>query len=300
MKAVIPGLLRLTRPANLPTAAADILAGIAISGSFMVSGPQAGTQAVPVFVASCLLLSSVFLYAGGVVLNDVFDLPTDRLERPERPIPSGRVPRKLAGAFGAFLLGGGAAIAFMAGLISGILALFLLAAILLYNGISKRHDFAGPLNMGVCRGLNLLLGMSAGLAFVHWYCALVPLIYIFAITLISRGEVRAQNRRHIFLAGVLYALVLFTVLYIVYTQATNPLHSLPFLALFSFLVFRPLSKAYRENTADNIRGAVVAGVLSLIVLDASWAAAFSGWGLGLALLMLLPFSLLLSKIFAVT
>ena len=74
------GLLRLTRPANIVTAIADILAGVAISGFL-----RDGHDYTPVL---WLVLSTVGLYGGGVVFNDVFDAKLDAVERPERPIPS--------------------------------------------------------------------------------------------------------------------------------------------------------------------------------------------------------------------
>ncbi|MGF1558237.1 MAG: ubiquinone biosynthesis protein UbiA, partial [Flavobacteriaceae bacterium] len=61
-----------------------------------------------------------------------------------------------------------------------------------------------------------------------------------------------------------------------------------------------LISAYRLNSPGNIKKAVVAGVLSLIVLDASLAAGFSFWWYGLLMLLLLPLSVFLSKLFAVT
>ncbi len=44
-----------------------------------------------IFVA--LWLASSSLYLAGMVLNDVFDAQLDARERPERPIPSGRIAR---------------------------------------------------------------------------------------------------------------------------------------------------------------------------------------------------------------
>ena len=34
--------------------------------------------------------------------------------------------------------------------------------VLLYDARMKRHAIAGPVNMGLCRGLNLLLGHGGG------------------------------------------------------------------------------------------------------------------------------------------
>ena len=40
------------------------------------------------------------LYAAGMVLNDAFDAELDARERPERPIPSGRISRSRHGVLG--------------------------------------------------------------------------------------------------------------------------------------------------------------------------------------------------------
>ncbi|OYZ46911.1 MAG: polyprenyltransferase, partial [Sphingobacteriales bacterium 24-40-4] len=72
------------RPANIATSVADVLAGIAISGYFL----GAGQEFLPVIL---LCLSTIGLYGGGIVFNDVFDAELDKIERPERAIPSGAV-----------------------------------------------------------------------------------------------------------------------------------------------------------------------------------------------------------------
>ena len=292
MRSVLKGYLQLMRPANLPTAAADIFAGAALAGVL--------TDSIPVGYLVCLVFASVFLYAGGVVLNDVFDLEVDQLERPERPIPSGLIPLKSAAFFGVVLLVIGIVLAFLVNQRSGFIALGLAFAIVLYDGYSKKNGFLGPLNMGLCRGLNLILGMSILGAINHWYYALIPLTYIFAITLISRGEVHGNNKTHIIWAGILYATVISAVVTIVMKETTNFWQTIPFLLLFAFLVFKPLLKAYQLNSPERIKKAVVAGVLSLIVLDAAMAVGFSVWWYGILLLLLLPLSIFLSKLFAVT
>src|SRR5207247_76223 len=81
--------LQLVRPANLLTANADVLAGFAAVG---LKNPAA----LPL-----LLVATTALYGGGVVLNDVFDARLDAVERPERPLPSGRAAMGGASALGA-------------------------------------------------------------------------------------------------------------------------------------------------------------------------------------------------------
>tara|TARA_R110000751_G_scaffold206717_2_gene310679 strand:+ start:2403 stop:3302 length:900 start_codon:yes stop_codon:yes gene_type:complete len=299
MKEKLMGFARLARPANLPTAAADILAGVAIALYLKNIEVLKFLEDQSADILS-LVFSSIALYAGGVVFNDVFDAELDAVERPERAIPSGLVPKREAVYFGIILMLIGITLAFKCSLLSGLISIALTIAILTYDAYFKQFSFSGPLNMGICRGLNLLMGMSILGTHSHWYISIVPVVYIFAITLISRGEVHGNNKKHIVWAGILYAIVILSIALVVMQQKDNLIVLLPFLILFGFLIFKPLVKAFKENSPSNIKKAVVSGVLSLVVMNACWVAGFSDWYLALAVLLLLPLSMLLSKLFAVT
>ncbi len=300
MNVVLLGYAKLTRPANLPTAMADIMAGSSISGFTVLITSESFLIGSMYLSLITLIFASIFLYAGGVVLNDVFDIKIDQIERPERPIPKGDVSLKGAAIFGGGLLVSGIILAFYTNYLSGIIALILAVSILFYDVVSKKYQILGPLNMGLCRSFNLVLGMSLLGEITHWKYAVIPLIYIYAITLISRGEVFGQNRKHIIWAGILYTIVIFIVLLIIPDKQEKWISLFPFLGLFIFLIYRSLIRAYRINSPENIKKAVVSGVLSIIVLDASLAVAFDSWQFGLIVLLLLPLSFILAKIFAVT
>src|SRR5690606_29218606 len=139
----------------------------------------------------------------------------DAVERPERPIPSGLVHKNQAAMLGLLLLTAGIVAAFRVSVLSGTLATVIAIAAFIYDKWGKHHSFFGPLNMGLCRGLNLLLGLSIiGVqAADHWYLGIVPVIYIAAITMISRGEVHGGKRTTLYLAAVLYAVSMAGVLY---------------------------------------------------------------------------------------
>ncbi len=293
------GYLRLMRPANLPTAVADILAGAAISSGYFFLDQQIFWSSGFGIHLVFLVLSTVFLYAGGVVMNDVFDYEIDMIERPERALPSGLIPVRSAAIFGTLLLLIGIVFAYLVGTTSGMLAVLLVAAIIAYDSFSKNHEFIGPLNMGVCRGLNLLLGMSFLLGLQLWWYAFIPVIYIFAITLISRGEVHGNNKKHIVYAGVLYGVVISAVLVFAQIYGTT-LWNIPFLLLFAIAIYYPLINAYKLNSPKNIKKAVISGVLSLILLDAAIAVGFTNVWYGLSMLLLLALSFIFSKLFAVT
>src|SRR5690606_16185972 len=129
---------------------------------------------------------------------------------PERPIPSGLISKSAAAALGLGLLLAGVFSGFRVSPLSGALALAIAVAALVYDRWGKHHDFLGPLNMGLCRGLNLLLGVSIIVSEVreYWFLALVPILYIAAITMISRGEVHGGRKATLWLAVVLYALAM--------------------------------------------------------------------------------------------
>jgi hypothetical protein len=286
--------LRLMRPANIVTSVADVLAGIAIS-SYVFSSD---THFQPVIL---LCLSTIGLYGGGIVFNDVFDANLDKIERPERAIPSGAVKLNEAIYLGAFLLFLGVLSAFLHSTISGFIAISIAFFALVYNKFSKHHSFFGPLNMGTCRGLNLLLGMSI-LAFSQnnlYIIAIMPLIYIFSITMISQGEVHGSNKNKLFLGAFLYAFVIGILLYFSWSMG-QVLMALLFILPFAWMIFNPLFKAIREPIGKNIGMAVKAGVISLILMDAAWAAVFGSLGLAFCIALLLPLSIWLSKRFAVT
>ncbi|WP_228085005.1 UbiA-like protein EboC [Mucilaginibacter sp. JRF] len=291
--------LRMMRPANIVTSVADVLAGIAITGIFADSGAFMMLG----YLSTTLLLcfSTACLYGGGIVFNDVFDAELDKIERPERAIPSGIISKTSAATLGSVLLITGIAAAVFCGGLSGILAVAIAFFALLYNKISKHHPFFGPLNMGFCRGLNLLLGISIlPDVLQHWYMlAVVPIIYIFCITMISRGEVHGGSKGNLYIASGLYSIVAGIIAYFGYRNGTLLLTAV-FLIPFIWMIFRPLLKAIQQPVGKNIGAAVKAGVISLILMDAAWAATFSTFFVALLIACLLPLSMWLAKIFAVT
>jgi hypothetical protein len=295
-------VFRLMRLANIVTAISDILAGFAIARY------TTNTIWSQLSNSSMLLLivATIGLYGGGVVMNDVFDAELDKIERPERPIPSGAIGKNSAAVLGIFLLSAGiVATAFVhPGVpfsLSTYLAITIAVAAVVYDKWGKHQHYIGPVNMGICRGLNLLLGMSI-LPIAptqYWAIGFIPITYIAAITMISRGEVHGSNKLPLLSAVGLYAFVIAAITYIAYQNLTLP-YTVILLALFAFMIFLPLQKAIHNPEGRLIGKAVKAGVIALIIMNASWAAAFGSFYFALIILGLLPVSLLLAKAFMVT
>ena len=287
--------LQLMRPANLVTAIADILAGLSLA-KFIFS-----TDILSIQTIILLSISTVGLYGGGVVFNDVFDAELDAIERPERAIPSGKVSKQNATILGILLLVIGIFCASIVSFESMIIAFVVAVLALVYDKFGKHHAFFGPINMGLCRGGNLLLGMSVLASSLQefWWIGIIPVLYIAAITMISRGEVHGGNQSILYFAGFLYLIVSISQIIMSY-QFGNLLITLPFVSLHIFLIFKPLIVAIQNPIGPNIGKAVKAGVLALIVMDAAWVSTSGNFQLAIGVLLLLPLSIKIAKIFAVT
>ncbi|MFD4628776.1 SCO3242 family prenyltransferase [Streptomyces sp. NPDC058284] len=104
--------------------------------------------------------SSLCLYEAGMALNDWADRTEDAVERPERPLPSGRITPPAALAAATALTAAGLALASSAGRPSLATAGALAATVWAYD-LGLKHTPAGPVAMATARGLDLLLGATA-------------------------------------------------------------------------------------------------------------------------------------------
>lgn len=287
---VYRGYLELVRPANVATALADVLAGYAVAG---LSHHRA---------LGWLLLSTACLYAGGVVLNDVFDREIDRTERPERPIPSGRVPVDAAATLGLGLLGVGILSASLATSAASMIAAGTAASVLLYDAWGKRQGLLGPINMGMCRGLNLLLGVAATPERLAeaWPLALLPLLYITAVTAVSRGEVHGGRRGIAAFALISLSLVIVALLGLALGRSEASWAGAAFAAVLAWRVLPAFWGAYRTPEPGPIRHAIRTGVLSLVLLDAVIGATYGGAVYSLTILATGLVASSLARLFAVT
>jgi 4-hydroxybenzoate polyprenyltransferase len=298
-------LAQLTRLPNVFTALADICLGALVAGALPEEWAAFGL----------LLLASACLYMGGMVWNDFFDVEQDRKERPFRPLPSGRVTMRTAAALGAGLLAAGVAFAALADALAGgsrlnatLIAGGLVAAILLYDGWLKR-TWAGPLGMGLCRMLNVLLGLSAAPEWVGgWgiYLAFVVGIYIVGVTWFARTEARSSSPHALLAAAAVMVAALLLGLAVpelgrtgVRAAArTEPfLGSLLFpylLVALGFLVGFPVYQAIQRPAPARVQAAVKRAVFGLVLLDAVLAVGLAG-AVGLALVLLLVPATLLGR-----
>ncbi|MFI6289004.1 SCO3242 family prenyltransferase [Streptomyces sp. NPDC051018] len=138
----------LLRVSALLTVPGDALAGAAAIGV----RPGRGT--------ALAIGTSLCLYEAGMALNDWADRDEDAIDRPHRPIPSGRITPRAALTAAAVLTATGLALASRAGRPALAVATALAATVWSYD-IRLKHTKAGPAAMAAARSLDLLLGATA-------------------------------------------------------------------------------------------------------------------------------------------
>ncbi|WP_404829247.1 SCO3242 family prenyltransferase [Streptomyces albicerus] len=129
-----------------------------VPGDALAGAAAAGARPNPRTLLA--IASSLCLYEAGMALNDWADRAEDAVDRPQRPLPSGRIkpPAALAAACG--LTAAGLALASRAGRRPLAVAGALAATVWSYDLVLKRTP-AGPVAMAAARALDLLLGTAA-------------------------------------------------------------------------------------------------------------------------------------------
>jgi 4-hydroxybenzoate polyprenyltransferase len=290
--------MQLLRLPNVFTAAADITMG------YLVTHPHGELQ--PYLYYGLLVAASCFMYLSGMVLNDVFDAKVDARERPERPIPSGRVSRGAAKVVGWGLWTSGLCLAWYLSWVAndwrpGAVASFLAACIVMYDYNLKHSRFA-PVVMGECRFLNVLLGMS--LLFVPWGKFELLLaagigIYVVGVTIFARTDAQVSARSRL-IAGFMVLVAGIALLAATPWLISNrPPLEIPlngwyvlWMAL-AVITARRCIMAIFEPSPPRVQSAVRHCVLSIIMLNAAVCAGYAGpyWGFAV-LALLLPTMLL--------
>ena len=184
--------LALGRVSNLPTVWTNVLAGATLAATPSATG-----------VLAALVLGLSLFYVGGMYLNDAFDRKIDAAERPERPIPSGRVSAREVFVIGGAMLGLGLVILVAASwwhgqpvwgaLGSGLL----LAGLITYYDARHKGNPLSPLLMGLCRVLvyvTTALALAGRLPVAVLAGAAVLLSYLIGLTYVAKQENLSEYR----------------------------------------------------------------------------------------------------------
>lgn len=160
--------LELSRPINGVIALISVLLG-----GFFAVGTLNHLDVLTVAISALLLLSA------GNAFNDYCDYEIDRINKPQRPIPSGRVQRRGALIFAIVLLSIGVALGFLVNRYAALIALIVSSCLIAYAVWLKRTPLVGNLVVGMLTGLTFIAG---GVAVMSIRGVLVPAIFAFLFT----------------------------------------------------------------------------------------------------------------------
>ena len=292
--------LKLLRISNVFTVPPDIIVGfLAVSINFSFS------TGYPVSDLVILIFSSIFLYLGGLVSNDLFDIKADRLERPTRPLPSGKIKKTNALLITILMFSLGIILAAFVNHISLGISILLLVGIVSYN-YKFKNGFFRPYLMAGIRSLNVIYGASfvfdvsmisalengehlisdtgyfSFLLLALASCAVY--FHIFILTSLSKSETtreffKVKNILNIQKIQITYLLFLLVTLSLAIILTPFKLDFLIFILLFLFLLnllFNRASKIDISQGEEMIKFMVKNMLILLIILDSAFIAGEAG------------------------
>lgn len=141
------GLFQLTRPANLLIAFLSIFIGGFVTGTI---------QPAAKLILACF--SGMLIAGGANSINDFFDVEIDRINKPNRPLPAGRITRKQTYVFSLLLFALGTGLGAFIHFLGFIIAFGSSGLLYMYSWRLKRTVVLGNLTVAFITGLAFVYG----------------------------------------------------------------------------------------------------------------------------------------------
>lgn len=145
--------LEILRPANaLMSVVAVFIGGLLVAGgASLFAAPQ-------IYIA---VIAAFLVTGGGNVINDYIDVDSDRINKPRRPIPSGRMDQGTALAYAIFLFCIGILLSLAINFAAFIIVLVNVVLLILYSFDVQDRLFLGNLVISYLVGSTFLFGGAA-------------------------------------------------------------------------------------------------------------------------------------------
>lgn len=246
-------------------------------------------------VTPALAASSACLYWAGMALNDYADRDVDAVERPDRPIPSGRVSPRFALGLSGALTAAGLGVAGLAGGRRALAVAVPLAGTVWAYDLGLKNTPAGPAGMAAARALDVLLGAGAGRLQAAAPAAAVLGAHTLAVTALSRSEVTGARPR--LPRATLGATAMVAVGAGLAGRGRRGHRALgaALLAVYATTFGRAQLDAVREPSAARLQRAVGAGIHAMMPLQAALAAGAGAPGAAVPVVAALPLARRLSR-----
>jgi len=160
---------RLTRPINGLIASISVISGAFLSGGSINS----------IYNIAIVAIGAFLLTGAGNSLNDFWDVESDKINKPLRPIPLGQIKRQWALVFAISLFVIGSGLGLLVSWKVLVFFSFVSAVLVLYTIKMRRFLLIGNISIGFLTGLTLIAG---GMAAKSLKGAFIPAIFAFFIT----------------------------------------------------------------------------------------------------------------------
>jgi geranylgeranylglycerol-phosphate geranylgeranyltransferase len=142
--------VRILRPGNCTMSALAVL---------LVGLISKGLEVFAQFSTLLLGMLTVFLItAGGNVINDYYDRETDKINHPDRPIPSGEISPSIAVVYASLLFSGGILASYFISTCALLIASYAVFLLLLYESSLKYEGFVGNVAVSILVGMLFVFG----------------------------------------------------------------------------------------------------------------------------------------------
>jgi 4-hydroxybenzoate polyprenyltransferase len=299
-KKLLKHYFQLFRISNIFTVPPDILAGYFVTTINNLTLVNYQNILILVF-------SSIFLYIGGLITNDLFDIKIDKIERPNRPLVSGNIKESTIILLSILFFGTGIFLAFLLTFATVVISIVLVIMILLYNYRLKNGKLR-PFLMGGIRALNVIYGSTTTYIFFTTtnydffetsfinttttnllIVSFAIFFHIFTLTLLSKRETENENKQYknslnlknIF---IVYLIIFIIILFIGITFVPNKYPFLVFFIAFllsiTIIFYNKINNRKKYGYRD-IKFLVKYMIILLILLDTSFVAGSNGIYMGL-------------------
>ncbi len=161
MNSKLKSFLILTRPLNVLLCMLSIFMGAFLAGALS-----------PLHKVLLACVSGGLIMAGGNVINDFYDVEIDRINKPFRPLPSGRIDRRAARKFSTNLFALGIFLSIFVQIWSFFVAGLTAFGLIVYSARLKRTALLGNLAIGFFSALAFIYGaLAVGQIVDSWIAA---------------------------------------------------------------------------------------------------------------------------------
>lgn len=230
-------------------------------------------------------ISVFFISASALILNDYFDLEIDRVNSPDRPLPSGKVTSNEVLALSIAITLSGFAASLLLSFMSLIVAILVWGVGFLYNWRYKRSGLWGNLMVSLSVGMTFIYGAVAvgqPMAKLVWFFSLIAFLIdlgeeIAADALDMEGDriigsksiaIQYGQDRALKISGIIFGIVIVLTLIPFLFNWLAKIYLIPLILMDIVVLISTIRLLQRKNTKklSDIRRIYISSGIAMIVL----------------------------------